>query len=130
MDMGSYINALGKYATFSGRSPRMEFWGFTIVNAVIWGFLLWLWPNTRGVATNILVAAAIMYFAVTITPACALIFRRWHDLGRTGAWFFLNFVPVIGYIVTLGFFLYKGDAFTNKYGRDPYDNRPRRKRRK
>ena len=128
--MGSYIKALGKYATFSGRSPRMEFWGFTIVNSIIWGFMIWLWPQIHGVGANIIFASAVMYFAVTITPAAALIFRRWHDLGRTGAWFFLNLVPGIGYIVTLCFFLYKGDSFTNKYGRDPYDNRLRRKRRR
>ena len=129
--MGSYIKAMGKYATFSGRSTRKEFWGFTIVNWIIWGVLIYLWSKyTKGVATNVIAAAAIMYFLVTIVPSAAVIVRRWHDLGRTGAWLILNLVPVVGYIVTLGFFLRKGDSFTNKYGRDPYAVGARRKRRR
>lgn len=129
--MGSYIKVLGKYATFSGRAPRMEFWGFTIVNSIFWGFIIWLWLQfTQGIGNTVITTIAVMYFAVTVIPGTALIFRRWHDRGRTGAWFFINLVPMIGYIVTLGFFLYKGDEFTNRYGRDPYDTGIRRKRRR
>ena len=130
-DMGSYIKALGKYAVFSGRAPRKEFWGFTIVNYILWGVIVYfyrMFPD--GVANNVMTAVAIMYFVLTIIPASALIFRRWHDLGRTGAWYWLNLVPGIGYIVTLCFFLYRGDSFTNQYGRDPYDRSPKRNRKR
>lgn len=127
--MGSYIKAMGKYATFRGRASRREFWGFTIVNAVIWGIILYflkMFPT--GVSNNIMVAIVVMYFALTVIPSVALIFRRWHDLGRTGAWFWLNLVPGIGYITTLCFFLYKGDEFTNRFGPDPNRKTLKRKR--
>ena len=128
--MGSYIKALGKYAVFNGRSTRVEFWGFTIVNSIIWAIILYFYfQYTRGLAGNVMLAVVIIYFLLTITPAIALIFRRWHDLGRTGAWFMINFIPIAGTITTLCFFLYHGDRFTNKYGRDPYDRKLKRKRR-
>ncbi|MBQ3425762.1 MAG: DUF805 domain-containing protein [Clostridia bacterium] len=126
--MISYIKGMGRYASFSGRSSRREFWGFTITHAVLWGVIIYLFKQfPDGVANNVMVAVAVMYFALTIVPSVAIIFRRWHDLGRTGAWFLLNFVPVIGTIVTLGFFLCRGDSFANQYGADPYSVKRRRR---
>ena len=127
--MGSYVRCLGKYAVFRGRSTRKEFWGFTIVNAICWfiiGYFFLKYP--RGLANSIMTAIAIMYFLITLTPTIAVMMRRWHDIGRTGAWVLINLVPLAGFIATLGFFLYRGDDFTNKYGRDPYDKRLKRRR--
>ena len=127
--MVSYIRCLGKYAVFRGRSTRMEFWGFTIVNVICWliiGYLFMKYP--RGLANSIMTTVAIIYFLLTVTPSIAVIMRRWHDIGRTGKWILLNLIPVAGWIATLGFFLYRGDNFTNKYGRDPYDKRLKRRR--
>lgn len=126
--MISYIKAMGKYASFGGRSSRQEFWGFTITNAVLWGIIIYLFGKfPEGVANNVMVAVAVMYFALTVVPSVAIIFRRWHDLGRTGAWFLLNLVPGIGTLVTLGFFLCRGDSFANGYGADPCSSKRRRR---
>lgn len=127
--MISYIKALGKYAVFRGRSTRMEFWGFTIVNMLMW--LLWVYffiKFPHGLANTVIWTVGIMYFLLTITPSIALIVRRWHDLGRTGLWTLINLVPIAGYITTLCFFLYRGETSTNKYGRDPYDRKLKRRR--
>lgn len=127
--MGSYIRCLGKYAVTRGRSTRMEFWGFTIVNAICWGIICYFFIKyPRGLANNVMTAIAIMYFLLTVTPAITVMMRRWHDIGRTGAWVLINLIPIAGTITTLGFFLYRGDNFTNKYGRDPYDKRLKRRR--
>lgn len=127
--MISYIRCLGKYAVFRGRSTRMEFWGYTLVNMILWGIIAYFFIKyPHGLANNVIMAIAIMYFMLTLIPSIALIFRRWHDLGRTGLWVLLNIVPLAGYITTLCFFLYRGDTETNKYGRDPYDKKLKRKR--
>lgn len=127
--MGSYMRCLGKYAVFRGRSTRAEFWGFTIVNAICWGIIIYFFIKyPRGLANSVMTAIAIMYFLIMLTPSIAVMIRRWHDIGRTGAWVLLNLVPIAGTIATLGFFLYRGDNFTNKYGRDPYDKRLKRRR--
>lgn len=126
--MLSYIKAMGKYADFGGRASRREFWGFLITNSVLWGVIIYFlrrFPD--GVENNVMIAVAVMYFALTIVPSVAIVFRRWHDLGRTGAWTLLNLVPGIGSIVTLCFFLSKGDGFNNRYGADPYSKKYRRK---
>ncbi|MCH5211562.1 MAG: DUF805 domain-containing protein [Oscillospiraceae bacterium] len=127
--MVSYIRCFGKYAVVRGRSTRMEFWGFTIVNAICWfiiGYFFMKYP--RGLANNVMTAITVMYFLLTITPSITVTMRRWHDIGRTGAWVLLNLVPLAGMFTTFGFFLYRGDNFTNKYGRDPYDRKLKRRR--
>lgn len=114
---------------FRGRSTRAQFWGYTFINLLIWGIIVYCFIKyPRGLANNVITAIGIMYLAITIIPTFAIISRRWHDIGRTGWWTLLNFVPVAGTIATLCFFLYHGDRFTNKYGRDPYDKKLKRRR--
>ncbi len=126
-----YIKAMGKYAVFTGRASRREFWGFAIVNTIFWLIISRFYRMfPTGVGRNVMLAVALMYFAVTAVPAVAVIFRRWHDLGRTGKWILINLVPVAGWLATLGFFLCRGEAYTNEYGRDPYDQGLKRKRKR
>jgi uncharacterized membrane protein YhaH (DUF805 family) len=119
--MGSYIRCLKKYAEFHGRSSRAEFWGYSIVNAVIIFALLWFHSNYEtGVIYYTTAYIAVIYIAATIVPTLAATVRRWHDIGRTGTWLFLNLIPGAGTLATLFFMLCKGDEYTNAYGKDPY----------
>ncbi len=137
-DMISYIKCLGKYSSFSGRSTRREFWGFAIINFLILFGLFYLQATVQvsessNVATaktlrTVIDFGIILYILLTLSPALAAMCRRWHDLGRTGKWLWLNFVPVVGTVVSLFFFLGKGDEGTNDYGRDPRERKYKRRR--
>ena len=70
----------------------------------------------------------IIYILITICPTLAATVRRWHDLGRTGKWLWLNLVPGVGTVVTLGFMCCKGEDATNEYGRNPRERKIRRRR--
>lgn len=127
--MGSYFNCLGRYASFGGRSSRKEFWGYTIVNSVILAVMVYFYFNTGSqLSQNISATVLILYILITVCPSLAVVIRRWHDLGRTGKWILLNFIPGVGTIVSLCFFLVKGEATTNEYGRNPLERKLRRKR--
>lgn len=136
--MISYIKCLGKYALFNGRSTRREFWGYTIINFLIIFGLVWIRSKTQltsGDDDNIMKTlqkvieyAFIVYILVTICPSFAVMCRRWHDIGRTGKWLWLNLVLGVGTVVSFFFFLGKGDEGTNEYGRDPRE-KSRKKRR-
>lgn len=129
--MLSYFRCLGKYAAFRGRAPRREYWGFTIVNAAIILAILILHATYQtGTIHTVLTYAVIIYAALTFIPALAVMSRRWHDLGRTGWWVLLNLVPGIGTVVSLFFFLGRGDRGTNDYGRDPREKKFRNKKRR
>lgn len=118
--MGAYIKCLGRYVKFNGRASRAEFWGYSIVNLIIVCVLVVLQAkNATGTMGTVLVYVIGIYALATLLPTLAVMSRRWHDLGRTGLWVLLNLVPAVGTIVSLCFFLGRGESGRNEYGRDP-----------
>lgn len=103
--MNWYIEALKKYAVFSGRSRRKEFWYFMLFVLVI-SFVLALIDN--GVGNNYDPEAGIgtlsrLYLLAMWIPSLAVSVRRLHDIGRSGWWLLLIFIPVIGGLIFLIF---------------------------
>lgn len=105
--MNWYIAVLKKYAEFSGRARRQEFWMFVLISFVaslVLSFIRPLWM--------------IYNFAVLI-PSIAVCTRRLHDTGRSGWWQLLALVPVIGAIVVLVFAAQDGQPGDNQFGPNP-----------
>lgn len=128
--MSSYFICLGRYATFRGRATRVEFWGFTIVNAILLFALGYFYLNAQAEHQTIATTLFLIYAIMTLCPALAVMSRRWHDRGRTGKWLLLNLVPVVGTVVTLFFMAGDGEEGTNEYGRNPRERRYRKRRRR
>ena len=106
-------SVLTKYATFSGRARRSEYWWFylayviaSVIASVINGIL-----DVR-IFTIILVLAAII-------PTLAVSVRRLHDTGRSGWWLLIGLVPLVGVIVLIVFFCTDSQPGTNNYGPSP-----------
>jgi uncharacterized membrane protein YhaH (DUF805 family) len=60
-----------------------------------------------------------VYALATFLPFLAVEIRRLHDTGRTGWWWLLGLVPVLGWIVLVAFCAADGAAGDNRYGPDP-----------
>jgi uncharacterized membrane protein YhaH (DUF805 family) len=110
-----------KYATFSGRAPRSEFWWFflflllgnilfSIIDGAIFG-------RTMG-GQPITILGAIFSLAV-ILPSIAVGVRRLHDKDMSGWWYLLVLIPILGALVLLFFFVQKGTDGPNRFGPDP-----------
>ncbi|MDN4473853.1 DUF805 domain-containing protein [Demequina zhanjiangensis] len=121
--MNGYKAALSKYAQFSGRSRRAEFWGFALVNiliSIVFSILITLvGVSSDGTYTTvgwILVAAIVLYGLFILIPNLALQWRRYQDIGWAGAVSIIGwFVPLLTFIVAL----IPGNAGPNQYGPDP-----------
>ena len=125
--MNWYLEPWKKYAVFSGRSRRREYWTFTLVNYAIAG-LLFLPVNIAdnsptfgsasidGVFVVIAVVGAIFWLA-TVLPGWAVLVRRLHDTGKSGWWVFIGLVP-FGSLVILVFTLLDSEP-DNGYGPNP-----------
>ena len=126
--MGLYFSCLSKYATFRGRASRKEFWSYSIINSLIIAVLLWININVQNGSLFTTSGYLLMFYGIlAFMPSIAVMSRRWHDIGRTGAWLLLNLVPVVGTVVSIGFFFSESDPGTNKYGRNPYEKKFRKK---
>lgn len=111
--MNWYLHVLRNYAKFDGRAHRTEYWMFVLFNFVI-GLLFALIDGLLD--TKIFYT---LYALAVLIPSLAVLFRRLHDTGRSGWWWLIGFVPVIGWIVLLVFTLQRGDEGTNAYGMPP-----------
>lgn len=117
--MNWYIEVLKKYAVFSGRARRKEYWMFALFNVIIAVLLLVLGGilgiNSDRYGTNVLYW---LYFLAVFLPSLAVTVRRLHDTGRTGWWVLIGFVPFIGGIIMLVFMLLDSVP-DNEYGPNP-----------
>lgn len=117
----SFVDAvktvLSKYATFSGRARRSEFWFWFLafmLAAIVASFIdqsMGTKPGQPGIATIVLIVAAFL-------PNLAVTVRRLHDTGRSGGWIFLGLIPFIGSIVLLVFYASDSQG-DNQYGKSP-----------
>ncbi len=103
-----------KYATFSGRASRSEYWWWVLIDLVIWivlGILARLGgagvtdasgamtgPNGLGIVVSIVI---VLFALATIVPSLALTVRRLHDANLSGFFIFLSLVPFVGGIIVL-----------------------------
>jgi len=118
--MNWYLEVLKKYAVFSGRARRKEYWFFILFNIIISlalgaiDGLMGSYNESAGVG----LLGGIYSLAVLI-PGIAVTVRRLHDTGRSGWWFLIVLVPVIGALVLLVFMVLDSKPGQNQYGANP-----------
>ena len=114
------ILPLKRYAEFSGRSRRKEYWLFILLYAVV--------LIAAGVIETLLGVGEAIGFYGPLTllvvlgffvPSLAAAVRRLHDTDRSGWWVLLPLVPIIGGIVLIVFLALDGTKGPNRYGPDP-----------
>lgn len=116
-----YLQVWKKYAVFSGRARRKEFWYFVLFNLVI-AIALTVFDNVAGLyiskdtGTGFL---STIYSLAIIIPSLAVEVRRLHDTGRSGWWLLIAFIPLIGAIILLIYLAQDSQAGDNKYGPNP-----------
>ena len=109
-----------KYAVFSGRARRKEYWFFVLFNilATIAAAIIDGITGTYNPATGMGLLGVIYALAVLI-PSIAVIFRRLHDTGRSAWWLLILFIPLIGVLVVLYFLVLDSQEEENEYGPSP-----------
>ncbi|MTI94746.1 MAG: DUF805 domain-containing protein [Firmicutes bacterium] len=112
--MSWYIAVLKKYADFNGRARRMEYWMFVLFN-VIFAIVAAIIDQLLGTYMVIYV----LYMLAVLIPGLAVFVRRLHDIGKSGWWFFISLVPIIGGIWLLILLLTDSQPGTNEYGANP-----------
>ena len=112
--MSWFLAVLNKYAVFSGRAQRAEYWYFIFF---IYGsaFLLGLLMGLIGVSESGSDSMAGILQLAVFLPSIAVATRRLHDTGRSG-WWQLIVLTGIGVFVLLYWLIKAGDEGENEYG--------------
>ena len=112
--MNWYLEVLKKYAVFSGRARRKEYWMFFLFNVII----LFVLGFVEGFAGSPGIVSTLYSLGILI-PGIAVSVRRLHDTNRSGWWLLIGLVPLIGAIVLLVFMLQDSKPDENQYGSNP-----------
>lgn len=134
-----------RYAEFSGRSRRMEYWSFALLNVAVYLVL-----GAVMVAGGIPLAALadpeaargvtlgagffvgggllVIYGLAILLPSIAVVVRRLHDRDMSGWWYLglivASFIPLVGFVAGIAFLvlmLLPGTPGPNRFGPDPKD---------
>jgi uncharacterized membrane protein YhaH (DUF805 family) len=120
-----------KYATFSGRARRSEYWWWALY-MLITGSVIALIESSMGLGMghmgmgNGSMSAGYqggplpgLWSLAHLLPGLAVAVRRLHDTDRSGWWLLIVLIPVIGLLALLYFFITKGTTGPNRFGEDP-----------
>ena len=101
------------YANFEGRARRSEFWYFVLVNVIV-GVVFGILSSIVG----FFIYFYYIYSLAVLVPNIAVGVRRLHDVGKSGWFYLLAFVPLVNiYLIVL--FCTEGDKGPNEFGPDP-----------
>lgn len=111
-DKVSFVQAVKlffqNYTNFKGRSRRSEYWWFCLFNMIVSLAFTLILPDLSGLWT-----------VVILVPSLALAVRRLHDIGKSGWWYLLMLIPLVGGIILLIWFCRDSDPQPNQWGISP-----------
>jgi uncharacterized membrane protein YhaH (DUF805 family) len=123
---------LKRYADFSGRSRRKEFWSWYAFVFIAYFVLMYLDAalGLGGTATGYAEGGSVgfnmtggwltlLFVLAVFVPNLAVAVRRLHDLGKSGWMVLIGLIPLIGWFYMLYLYVQPGMAGPNQYGADP-----------
>lgn len=134
----SIKSVFSKYATFSGRASRSEYWYFMLLNFVVYGVIYAIafssMPPIEATVVDGTQVSAIailsampawastvltIYGLAVLLPTLAVSVRRMHDIGNGGGWIFINLIPLIGQLWFLVLTILPSQLGDNRFGPQP-----------
>jgi len=118
--MNWYLQVLKKYAEFNGRARRKEYWMFALFN-IIFLIAAMIIDNVAGTTIGELPYGLFyfIYALAVIIPGLAVSVRRLHDVGKSGWFYLIILIPIVGAIWILILFFTDGVIGQNEYGTNP-----------
>lgn len=115
-----FLAALKKYADFSGRARRSEYWYFALFFILICIGLVFIDGLIGTVRPEVGIGILTgLFILAMLVPSLAVTVRRLHDTDRSGWWYFIQLVPLVGPIVLFVFTVQDSQAGTNRFGPNP-----------
>jgi uncharacterized membrane protein YhaH (DUF805 family) len=111
--MKYYLKVLKEYAVFKGRARRTEFWMFVLFN-IIFSIVATILDKFIGIKI-----ISSLYGLAVLIPSLAVGVRRLHDIAKSGWWWLIGLIPLVGQIWLIVLFASNGNSGENKYGPDP-----------
>lgn len=105
------VTCFRKYADFTGRARRSEYWYFYLFDALVSAGLAVIFGEDSAILA--------LYSLAVLLPGLAVTWRRLHDIGKSGLWALISIIPLIGGLLLLVWTCRDSEAGANTYGENP-----------
>lgn len=129
-----------KYADFSGRACRAEYWYWVLLNVIVGTVIMtgtfiiaeachtsyvtaygyYYSDYEKYIGAGVILSS--IYGLATLLPTLAVFTRRMHDTGRSGLWFLLSCIPFVNFVTSILLLVWcceDSQPEANRYGRNP-----------
>ena len=119
-----FLKALSQYADFKGRARRKEYWMFYLFACIIIVIAMIL-DNLLGITFSLhgeSLGYGWLYLITALglfVPTLAVAVRRLHDIGKSGWWYLVILIPLVGVIWLIVLLATDGEKGENKWGTNP-----------
>ena len=114
------VSVFSNYATFKGRARRSEYWYFALFNFIVnMGFNMLASVFGDNLLGTIIIGLSGLYGLAVMIPSLAVSWRRLHDIGKSGGWYFIVLVPLVGGILYLIWTCRDSQSGDNRFGPNP-----------
>ncbi|WP_299921179.1 DUF805 domain-containing protein [uncultured Pelagimonas sp.] len=124
-------NYIFKAFNISGRATRAEYWWVALIMFVFMAIaaVLDIYTITTAHVTNYNPLAYLtpVLLLLTFIPNTTILIRRLHDAGRSGMWYFVNSIPIVGPIWLLVLLILPSEPEENQWGQPPHNPTPTRR---
>lgn len=110
--------AFDSYCRFQGRSSRSEYWWWVLFVAIL-SFCIGIIEGILGFSMTAVQTTSGILSLVLLLPGLGLSVRRLHDIGKSGWWVLLGFIPVVGAIILIIWYAQNSQMHDNQYGPVP-----------
>lgn len=111
--MQAVKTVLNNYANFNDRSRRSEYWWWALAY-----FIAYIAIYTAGSILGLGEILATLLGLALLIPNIAVAVRRFHDIGKSGWWLLIAFIPILGFIALIYFFVQPSEG-PNRFGEGP-----------
>jgi uncharacterized membrane protein YhaH (DUF805 family) len=121
MSFGAAIASFfSKYATFSGRARRSEFWFAVLFTTLVSVAISSVFPGSVMVINDVTIQQSSvpsnLWQLAIFVPSLALSWRRLHDVGRKGTYYLFILIPIVGWIMLFIQFVKDSQPGANAFG--------------
>jgi uncharacterized membrane protein YhaH (DUF805 family) len=120
--IGWMLTPLQKYASFSGRARRAEYWWFglfVLLATIVLTSVDYMLLGADTMDQYGFGPMAGIFSLGILVPSIAVSFRRLHDLDRSAWWVLIGLIPFIGSLILLFWYVQRGTVGDNRFGPDP-----------
>lgn len=119
VSMGEAFKRFWSNWTLSGRASRSEYWLSGLANFILTFLIGIVIAVIVVIAPALAEVADILFSLLILWPSIAIVVRRLHDIGKSGWWYWILFIPFVGWLILLIFMCRASEPHENEYGPVP-----------